>query len=292
MLIRRLAVYHRFVKQFLVSTAPWVPFNFTKKTRKQLVSTFASGIIISKVLFYQQHILCEEQKSNMAAEIEEADRLYNAHQFKELYEYLIKLKDSDNPDILWRIVRASRDRATMEEVSADDKKAIIFEALDISKHALELGEENYACHKWYGIMLSQTGDYLGNKVKLNNSPAMKKHFERAVELCPTDSTNHYLVGMWCFSFADLAWYERKLAAVVFGSPPESSYEEALGHFMNAEKMNPGFYSNNQYMIGLVHLKMGKKAEAKEWFQKLMNYECIKDEDTENMKKAKDQLKSL
>ena len=31
----------------------------------------------------------------------------------------------------------------------------------------------------------------------------------------------------CFSFADLAWYERKIAAVVFGSPPESTYEEVI-----------------------------------------------------------------
>jgi len=172
------------------------------------------------------------------------------------------------------------------------RKNIIFEAFEISKRALELGEENYACHKWYGIMLSQTGDYNGTKAKLNNSPAMKTHFEKAVALCPTDSTNHYLIGMWCFSFANLAWYERKLAAVVFGSPPESTYEEALGHFMNAEKMNPGFYSNNQYMLGTVYLKMGKKAEAKEWFQKLLNFECVKDEDDETVKKAKDQLKSL
>ena len=32
------------------------------------------------------------------------------------------------------------------------------------------------------------------------------------------------------------------------------------------------------MIGLMHLKLGNKAQAKEWFEKLLNFEVIKDED--------------
>ena len=34
------------------------------------------------------------------------------------------------------------------------------------------------------------------------------------------------------------------------------------------------------MIGLLNLKMGNKANAKEWFQKLLEYKVIKDEDKE------------
>lgn len=29
----------------------------------------------------------------------------------------------------------------------------------------------------------------------------------------------------CFLFADMAWYQRKIASVIFASPPTSSYEE-------------------------------------------------------------------
>lgn len=250
----------------------------------------AIGVTAFAVYLKPSLLLCEE-KPDMA-EVEKAEELYDAAKFKELYEYLVQFKDGDNPELLWRAVRAYRDRATMAEVSADEKKTLIFEAMEIAKKALQHGEDNYACHKWYGIMLSQTGDYLGTKVKLNNSPEMKKHFEKAIELCPTDATSHHLIGMWCFSFADLAWYERKLAAVVFGAPPSSTYEEALNHFLEAEKLNPAFYSANQFMIGLVNLKMGNKAAAKEWFTKLLDYKIVKDEDKEQVKKAQDQLKSL
>lgn len=33
------------------------------------------------------------------------------------------------------------------------------------------------------------------------------------------------VSCRCFAFAELPWYQRKVAAVVFASPPTATYEE-------------------------------------------------------------------
>lgn len=284
-MIRR-ALKARFICFFLAKKAyksfPRFVVSFTKRSTHVTFPTFA---LTSALLF------AAELKKDMA-EIEKADAIYAENKFQELYEYLLQFKDSDNPQLLWRLVRATRDRATMAGVSADDKKKMIFEAFDVSKRALEFGEDISACHKWYGIMLSQTGDYLGTKKKIEDSPAMKNHFEKAIELNPEDPTSRHLIGMWCFSFADLAWYERKIAAVVFGSPPESTYQEALEHFKKAEELSPSFYSTNQYMLGTVYLRLKDKEEAKKWFTKLQDFDAIKEEDKENLKKAKDHLKKL
>lgn len=70
------------------------------------------------------------------------------------------------------------------------------------------------------------------------------------------------MGIWCFTFADMAWYARKAAAALFASPPTSTYEEALGYFMDAEKVDPGFYTKNALFVGKTHLAMGDKAQAK------------------------------
>lgn len=255
--------------------------------RKQIRSL----ITVPRLLFTTAVLYAAEIKKDME-EINKAEELYGTNNFKEVYEYLLQFKDSENGELLWRLVRATRDRANMAGVTADDKKKMIFEAFEVSKRALQFGEEISSCHKWYGIMLSQTGDYIGTKKKIEDSPTMKKHFEKAIELNPTDATSRHLVGMWCFSFADLAWYERKIAAVVFGSPPESTYEEALGHFEKAESLSPSFYSTNQLMLGVVNLKLGKKEEAKTWFKKLLEFKVIKEEDKENIKKAEVHLKSL
>merc|ERR1712176_783675 len=180
----------------------------------------------------------------------------------------------------------------MAGVSKDERKDMIFDGFEISKRALEHGENIAPCHKWYGIMLSDTGDYIGKKKKIEDSPAMKKHFEKAAELDPTDATSRHLIGVWCFSFADLAWYERKIAAVAFGTPPESTYEEALEHFKKAEELNPSDLSKNQLMLGTVNLKLGNKEEAKKWFQKLLEFKVINEEDKQHVEQARKNLKGL
>lgn len=226
------------------------------------------------------------------AEVEEADRLYNENQRKELHEYLLQFAQSEDPELLWRSARAYRDRSVMADVDAKQKEQLIMDGMEVAKRALEFGETHYACHKWYGVLLSRTGDYLGNKVKIGNAMTIKSHFEKAVELNPSDATSHYLIGMWCFNCANLAWYERKIAQALFGSPPESSFDDALTHFLKAEQMSPSFYSDNQFQIGSMYLKTGKKAEAKEWFQKLTNFDAKTDEDREKVKLAEKELKSL
>lgn len=81
------------------------------------------------------------------AEVDKAEEIYARNEFVELYEYLLPSKDSENPELLWRLVRATRDRACMEGVSKDDKKKMIFEAFEVSKRALKYGENVSACHK-------------------------------------------------------------------------------------------------------------------------------------------------
>jgi len=238
------------------------------------------------------HIVTDIKGNIDMAEVAEADRLYAENKRKELHEYLLQFTTSDNHELLWRSVRAHRDRSVMADVNEEEKKKLIFDGMEVAKRALEFGDNDYACHKWYGVMLSRTGDYLGTKIKINNAFVIKEHFQKAIELCPSDATSHYLIGMWCFNCANLAWYERKMATLVFGTPPSATYEEALTHFVKAEEMNPLFYSDNLNMIGLMNLKIGKKAEAKVAFSKLSNYDAKTDEDREKVKKAVEQLKSL
>eukprot|EP00057_Strongylocentrotus_purpuratus_P023553 XP_011678027.1 PREDICTED: regulator of microtubule dynamics protein 1-like [Strongylocentrotus purpuratus] len=90
----------------------------------------------------------------------------------------------------------------------------------------------------------------------------------------------------------MAWYERKIAAVVFGSPPSVTYEKALTMFLAAEMISPNFYSMNQYMIGKTYEKMGDKVSEAVYLKKLLNYDVKTEEDKEAVKKAEESLKSM
>ncbi|XP_071785257.1 regulator of microtubule dynamics protein 1-like isoform X2 [Asterias amurensis] len=221
-----------------------------------------------------------------AAIMEESDKLYNENKPLEHYDFISKHKESKNVDVLWRLCRACRDKAQMTATSAADKKTLTYEALDISKRCLEINEQHFASHKWFAICISEVGDYEGIKKKVANAFIIRDHFLKAIELNPADATCYHLMGLWCFTFADMAWYQRKIATAIFGTPPTSTYEEALGYFKKAEETIPNFYSKNLLMLGKTYSKMGNKADAKVWLTKAADYSPQKDEDQEVVNEAK------
>lgn len=45
---------------------------------------------------------------------------------------------------------------------------------------------------------------------------------------------HYFRLSRCYFVADMSWYTKKVAAVIFATPPTSTFEEALNYFLMAE----------------------------------------------------------
>ncbi|XP_030204395.1 regulator of microtubule dynamics protein 1 isoform X2 [Gadus morhua] len=224
--------------------------------------------------------------------IEQADYLHSCAETEKLYQLLQQYNNSNDVEFLWRLARATRDRAMVQGVPADQKKALVYEAFGYAEKALEKDDACFASHKWYGILLSDLGDYMGTKHKLEKSLVIRKHLERAKELNPNDPTTVYILGYWCFSFAELSWSLRKLATVIFGTPPTSSYEEALEFFLKAEEVKPGFYSKNLLMLGKTYLALKDKENAHLWLTKARDYRPITTEDKEVHQEAVQLLKRL
>ncbi|XP_037612367.1 regulator of microtubule dynamics protein 1 isoform X1 [Sebastes umbrosus] len=224
--------------------------------------------------------------------LEQADYLYSCAETEKLYQLLLQYKDSDDAEFLWRLARASRDMSLLPNMEAERKKQLIFEGFEYAKKALEKDEKCFAAHKWYAVSLSDVGEYEGVKVKIGNSYIIREHLERAVELNPKDATSLHILGHWCFAFAELPWYQRKVAAVIFSSPPMSTYEEALEFFLKAEDVDPNFYSKNLLMLGKTYMGMKDKEKALLYLTKAREYPAHTLEDKEVHKEAVDLLKKL
>ncbi|XP_075994299.1 regulator of microtubule dynamics protein 1 [Genypterus blacodes] len=224
--------------------------------------------------------------------LEQADYLYSCGETEKLYELLLQYKDSEEAECLWRLARASRDLSLLPSTSAEQKRQLTFEAFEYAQKALETDEKCFAAHKWYAVCLSDIGDYKGVKGKIGNSYIIRKHLERAVELNPKDATSLHILGYWCFSFAELPWYQRKVAAVIFASPPSSTYEEALAFFLKAEEVDPNFYSTNLVMLGKTYMCLKDRQNALLWLTKARDYAAHTLEDKEMHKEAVELLKKL
>ena len=126
----------------------------------------------------------------------------------------------------------------LQKSTKEEKKALIYEAHEHAKRALELSPGDFAAHKWAGITLSSVGDFEGSKVQISNAFIIREHFDHAIQINPRDPTSKHLLGLWCFTFADMPWYTAKIAAALFATPPSSSYDESLKLFLDGELPPP------------------------------------------------------
>ena len=136
------------------------------------------------------------------------------------------------------------------------------------------------------------GELDGTGASIAGAPRVRALWRMAAAADPADATAEHLLGRWCFSLADLGWASRKIATAVFGAPPTASYDDALAHFMSAEKIDPGFWKKNLVMIATCLVKLGRAKEAKGWLLKALDIEQKTTEDHEAHQDAEKLLRRL
>ncbi|XP_077023250.1 regulator of microtubule dynamics protein 1 isoform X1 [Tamandua tetradactyla] len=261
--------------------------------------TFKRGLLFSTLSylgFETYQVISQAALVHATAKVEEileqADYLYESGETEKLFQLLTQYKESEDAELLWRLARASRDISQLSGTSEEEKKRLVYEALEYAKRALEKSESSFAAHKWYAICISDVGDYEGIKAKIANAYIIKEHFEKAIELNPKDATSIHLMGIWCYTFAEMPWYQRRIAKMLFATPPSSTYEEALGYFHRAEQVDPNFYSKNLLLLGKTYLKLRNKKLAAFWLMKAKDYPAHTEEDKQIQTEAAQLLTSF
>ena len=208
-----------------------------------------------------------------------AERLFQRGEHRSLWDEMQTQAEPMSAEDKWRAARAAR-FLSLESEGQEERKRWVFSALELAQEAVAQQEYNWQAHKWLGIALNEVGQFEGTKTQLQNAFIIKQHWERAFELNGRrDATTAYLLGEWCFYFANMGWVTRKLASALFASPPSSSYEEALQYFLLAEELEPGFSLVNRWCIARTYRAMGNKEEFQSWLEKAKNTE-VRDKDDE------------
>jgi len=176
-------------------------------------------------------------------------------------------------ELRWRAGRAHFDLADLKE-DKEWRATNLNKGLEIVTAVLKDAPENWAVNKWYAILLSAVGDLIGTKEKLQNAYKIKEHAVKAATLKPDDSTTQHLLGRWCFSVANIGFIERKLASALFATPPESSFQEALGYFLKCQELCDAVNQTNLrnlVFLGDTYVAMKDKAKAKPWYERAASY---------------------
>ncbi|EPY43546.1 regulator of microtubule dynamics protein 1 [Angomonas deanei] len=205
--------------------------------------------------------------SNWEAIAKESEEVLARPDIKGCHEILMKAYEAGerHPEILWRLGRSHYEMAE-ESTDSDVRRPHLLQGLELCQQSVKEDGNNFASHKWLGILLSAQD--VGNKEKIANAYTIKEHFLKAVELNPKDATSLHCMGNWCYSVLKIGWLERKAAAMLFGEPPSSTTEECLKYLLASAEA--GDTIHNATMIGDVYKMDGNKAEARKWYQKAID----------------------
>ncbi|CAH0592392.1 unnamed protein product [Chrysodeixis includens] len=224
--------------------------------------------------------------------VDDADKLFENGYYEECYNLLTECEDSENVEIQWRICRTLYNMSKESKYDKQYKKSLVLQAYDIIVKLLEKTKDHYAVHKWYALILDAKSTYGGTKERIRQLDTVKKHMDLAVSLNPNDATILHMLGEWCYQITEMPWHHRKIAEVLFATPPYSSYEEALEYFLKAESVQPRFYSVNLLRLGDCYLKLQKEDQAKYYLQLAASYPAKSNDDHLANTAAAELLKKL
>lgn len=226
----------------------------------------------------------------------------------DVYQYLDQLSDENkyamevekaeewlktNPDdvgVLWRLARAHFDVADQTDDIAIHKEHF-YPGLEVAKKALELDPNSAMANHWYAVLIGKIGLLEGTEQKIINSYDVQKYALRAIELDPTYDGTYHVMGRWHFNVADLSWFERTIANLVYAAPPVGSFKQAADFFQKAIDAQ-GDEIRHHLWLGKTFIEMDLENDAKIVLEKAVSIPPLDDGDKLMKKEAQNLLESL
>ncbi len=182
---------------------------------------------------------------------------------------------------IWRRARSKYQVASLKATPATEKQKLLDEAFEMIQQASATDDTVPGVLLWHGVILSEWSALQGTKVKIKHLLDVKRIWERAVELHPSDASALHFLGRWEHGITEIDWFSRNAANLIFGSLPPASYESALAYFRRAEEINPGFWKRNLVFIAQCEIALGHGNTAKEILLRARKIENRTEEDVES-----------
>lgn len=221
--------------------------------------TVLIGLILLGAFVGTTVLRAQEEDQSVWQRIDDLDEVDD---FDGAYALLAPLEVEYGSDVgyLWRIARHHfniSDNTTDEEVIERE----VYAGFEFAKRALATDSTNANVLGWYGILFGRMGQVEGTKQEILNSYDVRKYTLKAIELDPEDDTWLHVMGRWHHRLADLNWFERTIASIIYAKPPKASFEEAEEYFRRAAEIDPDDIRHFLW-LGKSQLELDKEDEAR------------------------------
>src|SRR5438552_60343 len=120
--------------------------------------------------------------------------------------------------------------------SEDGQRPVLERAYNLATEAIKKNPTSSMDYLWHANAAGRLGQISSGMEKIELAKMVKTSAERSIQLNPGNGEAHMTLGAWHYYVADLTWFERQLARVVFGKLPESSYQLAVYHLAKAVEL--------------------------------------------------------
>lgn len=133
--------------------------------------------------------------------------------------------DSSNYEALWKLARAYVDVG--QAAKGDEQKQNFFMGEKIARRCVALHPDSAESHFFLAVAVGRVGLVMGGKKKIALSREFKSEIEKTLAINPDHHGAMYGMGQWNFELANLSWFLRTAAKIIYGGVPTgASNEEA------------------------------------------------------------------
>jgi len=140
-------------------------------------------------------------------------------------------------------------------------------------------KDDYMYNYLTAVVTGKLSMAMSAKKRIENAYVIRDHGLRALELQPENAGPHMVLGKWSLEVATISKIVRLAAKAFFGTPPTATLEEAHAYFTKAVELdepNSPIHVLLCLDMGDCLVAMGKRAEAKKWYEK-----CVKSKEEQS-----------
>jgi hypothetical protein len=197
----------------------------------------------------------------------------------------------DDPEVLWRVARAHFNLADQDAENLELQKANIYPGFKYAERCVAADSMIAGGHQYYAILIGRIGEVEGTKQKIENSYLVKEHTLKAIALDPENASNYHVMGRWHYALADLSWFERKIAGLIYAKPPQASFDEAVKYFTKAHELEPDDIRHLLW-LGKSYLALNNKTAAKDALQQALALPATTDSERNQQTEATELMKKI
>jgi tetratricopeptide (TPR) repeat protein len=145
--------------------------------------------------------------------------------------------DSNSYEANWKLARALVDQGTLSK-DANEQKTLFQKAVALAQTAVRINPNGPDGHIQLAIAVGKLALFLGGKQKVEMSKEVKTEAETAMKLDPKADLPYHVLGVWNREMAELNWFLRKVAELLYGKFPTASLETAIGDLQHASELAP------------------------------------------------------